>query len=212
MRELRYTLLSDGSSDRALLPLITWMLRQYVVECAIQAQWADLGRLPRPPQGLVERITSSVELYPCDLLCVHRDAEGFARDVRAKEIRSALQHVSVEPRVPAVCVVPVRMQEAWLLFDELALRRAAGNPNGRESLDLPRIHELEGLPDPKQILSELLRVASGLHGRRRSRLPAAERVSRLAVLIDDFSPLRALPAFSALEEEVVEFVHTHGWC
>jgi hypothetical protein len=160
---------------------------------------------------LVARIKSSLELYPCDLLCVHRDAEGLTRDVRANEIRSALRQVSVEPKIPAVCVVPVRMQEAWLLFDEQALRRAAANPNGRQSLDLPRIHEMEGLPDPKQMLNELLREASGLHGRRRSRLAVAELASRLAFLIDDFSPLRALPAFSALEEEVVEVVHTHEW-
>ena len=29
MQELRYTLLADGSSDRALLPILTWLLRQY---------------------------------------------------------------------------------------------------------------------------------------------------------------------------------------
>ncbi len=28
MSELRYTLLADGSSDRALLPMLTWALRQ----------------------------------------------------------------------------------------------------------------------------------------------------------------------------------------
>jgi hypothetical protein len=91
MKELSYTLLSDGTSDRAFLPLLTWLLHQRVGGCAIQAQWADLGRLPRPPKRLVERIQGSLELYPCDLLCVHRDAEAVPRHQRAEEIRSALQ-------------------------------------------------------------------------------------------------------------------------
>jgi hypothetical protein len=147
MKELSYTLLSDGSSDRALLPLLTWLLRQHLTDCPIQAQWADLGRLPRPPKGLVQRIRSSLELYHCDLLCVHRDAEALPRHVRAHEIRSALQSACLPKTVPAVCVVPVRMHEAWLLFDERALRRAAGNPNGGELLDLPGADQIEGIPD-----------------------------------------------------------------
>lgn len=35
MNELRYTLLSDGPSDRALLPILTWLLRQNGVTGAI---------------------------------------------------------------------------------------------------------------------------------------------------------------------------------
>jgi hypothetical protein len=40
MRELRYTLLSDGPSDRALLRILTWLLRTHGVEMAIQPDWA----------------------------------------------------------------------------------------------------------------------------------------------------------------------------
>ncbi|MEH2437636.1 MAG: hypothetical protein V7K25_25980 [Nostoc sp.] len=42
MKELCYTLLSDGSSDKALMPILTWLLREHQVECAIQSNWADL--------------------------------------------------------------------------------------------------------------------------------------------------------------------------
>jgi hypothetical protein len=38
MRELRYTLLSDGSSDRALLPVLTWLLHEHTFEFAIQSE------------------------------------------------------------------------------------------------------------------------------------------------------------------------------
>ena len=36
MQTLRYTLLADGSSDRALLPILTWLLRQYCGAIPIQ--------------------------------------------------------------------------------------------------------------------------------------------------------------------------------
>ena len=74
MSAVTYTLLSDGSSDRALMPLLDWLLRQHMPSIAIQGSWADLRRLPRPPRSLVNRIQTSVDLFPCDLLFVHRDA------------------------------------------------------------------------------------------------------------------------------------------
>ena len=101
----------------------------------------------------------------------------------------------------ALCVVPVRMQEAWLLFDEAALRTAAGNPRGRQELQLPRLGDIERLPDPKAILRQIIRTASGLSGRRLHRLEVSTQ--RVAELIDDFTPLRALLAFQALEQELI---------
>jgi hypothetical protein len=198
MKELRYTLLSDGSSDRALLPILTWLLRQHLAECAIQAEWADLRRLRRPPKTLAARIRTTLELFACDLLLVHRDAERETHALRSAEIREAAADIAV----PIVCVVPIRMQEAWLLFDEKAIRSAAGNPRGDEPLSLPHITTVEAIPDPKNVLFALLRDASGLQGRRRKRFSAPPAVHRIAELIANFTPLRTLPAFQALEEEL----------
>lgn len=75
-RPLRLTLVSDGSSDRALLPMIRWLLRRAGVDVPIQDSWADLGRLRNPPKTPTDKIKRSLELYPCDLLFVHRDTEG----------------------------------------------------------------------------------------------------------------------------------------
>lgn len=212
MKELRYTLLSDGSSDKALLPLLTWLLQSHHVKCAIQSTWAELRRLPKAPKTLSPRIISTLELYPCDLLFVHRDAEKEPRQKRVSEIQEAiLQAVKSVQVPPAVCVVPVRMQEAWLLFDEAALRRAAGNPHGRQPLELPDIAKLEELPDPKNVLYELLRQASGLPPRRLKKFSVNELVHRVAELIDDFTPLRSLPAFMMLEAEIEQVIKAQGW-
>jgi hypothetical protein len=212
MRELRYTLLSDGSSDRALLPILTWLLREQGVDYAIQPDWADLRRLPSPPRALGPRIKISLELYPCDLLFVHRDAERFPHQTRVNEIRREVAEVAEIAAIPpVVCVVPVRMQEAWLLFSEAALRRASGNPNGRQPMRLPSLNEVESLPDPKRLLNDLLREVSGLNSRRRQKFQASISANRVSELINDFTPLRGLPAFNALEEEIKQIIRAHNW-
>ena len=94
------------------------------------------------------------------------------------------------------------MTEAWLLISERAIRVAAGNPHGRMPLTIPRLNTLEGLPDPKEVLFSLLRTASDLHGRRLRTLRVHGLVSRIVELLDDFSVLRALPAFVAFEEQL----------
>jgi hypothetical protein len=103
------------------------------------------------------------------------------------------------------------MQEAWLLFDERAIRSAAGNPNGQISLVLPPLNTLEQLPNAKQVLYDLLCEASELAGRRRKQFRAHTRARRVAEVINDFTRLRALCAFRRLEDDIRHLVHTHGW-
>jgi hypothetical protein len=212
MKELRYTLICDGSSDVVLLPLLTWLLRENLVRCAIQPEWADLRRLPKPPRELSNKIKLSLELFPCDLLFVHRDAERESREARVAEIHKAVaESIKFVSMPPQVCVVPVRMQEAWRLFDEAALRRAGGNPHGKHPLPLPPLTKLEQLPNPKNDLHELLREASGLHGRRRRQLPVQTSARRVAEFIENFAPLRALSAFNALEADIQRVVNEQRW-
>ena len=211
MQELRYTLVADGSSDRALLPILTWLLRQSCGAIPIQAEFADLRRLSPSPRKLSERINRSVELYPCDLLFVHRDAENAPIEEREAEIRKALEESVVENSVRVVCVVPVRMQEAWLLIDEAALRKAAGNPNGTQPLAMPDVQRLEELADPKQLISELLRQASELQGRRLERFNWRSSAHRVAEMIDDFSVLYRSAAFQRLAAEVERVVTAEKW-
>src|SRR5262249_22004000 len=140
MLELAYTLLGEGASDRALIPILDWLFGQHLPDCAIQSAWADLGRLPQPPRLLTERIGASLALYPCDVRFPHRRAAREGHAVRGEGGRRAAATHLPHPIVP---VVPVRTLEAWLLCDEFALRRAAGNPNGCQLLELPPPHQLE---------------------------------------------------------------------
>ena len=138
------------------------------------------------------------------MLFVHRDAEREPRTKRVDEIRSAIQHISADFFVgrPYVCVVPVRMTEAWLLFDEGAIRQAAGNPRSATPLYLPPLAKVEDLPDPKAVLHEALRRATDKPVRRLRKFRTGQAVYRLAELIQDYSPLRKAPAFQTLENEL----------
>jgi hypothetical protein len=211
MLEIRYTLLADGTSDRALIPLLTWLLRENLPGVPIQPEWSDVRSLPRPPQELGQRIVQTLDLYTCDLLFVHRDAERELHQTRVDEIRRAIITSYAQNSVPTVCVVPVRMSEAWLLFDEAAIRRASGNPMGRQPLQLPALNRLETLPDPKQVLHECLEIASGLGSRRLRRFSAHRSAQLVSEHIDDFSPLSVLPAFRALEDDLRQVIHAQGW-
>lgn len=208
MSDLRYTLLADGPADRALIPILDWLLREHLPSQPVQPQFAELRSVRRPPVSLVERLKVSIALYPCEILFVHRDAEAEPPQNRVGEINLALQQASLEGTPPLCCVVPVRMTEAWLLFDEAAIRKAAGNPNGRIPLDIPSVPE--SVVNPKDVLERLLRDASGLSGRRRKKFNVAPSVQRLAQLIEGFSRLRGLDAFRSLEADLEVVLHSLG--
>ena len=101
---------------------------------SVIGRWADFSHMPRQNDNAA-RWRIAFEFYPCDVLFVHRDAEAQLPAFRREEVTRALAHTEI-PHVP---VIPVRMTEAWLLADENAIRRAAGNPNGDEELNLPDI-------------------------------------------------------------------------
>lgn len=203
MAELVYTLVGDGPGDRRLMHPINWLLAERF-SGEFRGQWADTRAFVRIREGLRPRLETALEMFPCDVLVVHRDAEAADYRRREREIDDALAGLDV--RRP-VRLVPVRMQEAWFLFDEPAIRRAAGKPSGQRKLGMPRLDRIESVADPKALLHGLLREASEASGRKLQRLDVNGAVSRVAELIDDFGPLRRLAAFRRFEAELMQAVN-----
>ena len=195
---LNYAVVADGPSDRALLPIVLWSLRKH----------APLGNFGPPAfrvrgSSPISSVVSEVrERYNPDIVFVHRDAERLSYLDRRVEIP---QSDGVVP------IIPVRMTEAWLLIDEPAIRRAAGNPNGQTPLSLPSVKRLEELPDPKATLRALLLAASELSGRRRKKFDHTAAFRRLADLIEDFSPLLGLSAFQTFCLDLVAVLKGFDW-
>jgi hypothetical protein len=206
MSELRYTLVGDGSSDKRLLPIINWLLQTHSSR-AITATWADFTILETPPRTLAAKVAAAVELYPADLLFVHRDAETAPRQQRVGEIVAACAQFPDQPFVP---VIPIRMHEAWLLTNEEAIRTAAGKPRGRIALNLPPKTSLENHPDPKQALYTALETASELSGRHLRRFKVKSAAYRVSELMSEYSSLRGLSAFDALEADTARILQQYG--
>jgi hypothetical protein len=183
------------------------------VQRPIQHSWADLPSLRKPPRGLANRIATALEYWPCDLLFIHRDAEGDGLQRRRQEIDKAVQEASARaqdlPR--AEFVVPVRMLEAWFLNDLDAIRQASGNPGGDQQLEIPDVQSIEDLIDPKNLLYELLRDASGLSGRRRRKMQVNHAVHRIGQVKSDFNALRAFNAFRRMEQDLRQVIGECGW-
>lgn len=144
-------------------------------------------------------------MNPCELLIIHRDAESADPGVRYEEIAAANL-----TGVKHVAVVPVRMQEAWLLLDESAIRRAASRPSSTEPLHLPPARKWDTLPDPKDVLHSALRSAHGATGRRARRFNVHRATHQVAEFVSDWTPLRALDAFVRFERDLIAALEALG--
>ena len=194
----RYTLLADGSSDEALIPIINWLIGEHFPDARILPAFAR--ELRTVGNGLLERVNEALRNFPCDLLFVHRDAEGMLRANRVVEIEHIMQGVEV----PYVPLVPVRMTEAWLLADETSIRFAAGNQSGKQALDLPNRRQWENLNDPKAVLLSALTIATGKTGRRLSKFSPERARALVTQRTESFAALRGLEAFDAFESDLIE--------
>ncbi len=192
-KTLSVTLVADGTSDlHALTPIVTLLLDQWSPCPYSISQASSLGH----GHALGPRLQKALELFPCDLLLVHRDAERFTVSSRENEVLAAMCDARVT--VPHVSVVPVQMTEAWLLIDEAAIRAAVGNPKGTAPLNLPRPQQLESV-DAKAHLFQALETASELGARRSRRFQAQQYRHRVAEALLSVGPLRALPSFVRFE-------------
>ncbi len=197
MQRFTSTLVAEGCSDQALVPLIEFVLDEH---CTIAHQTTFADDLPSGP--LRDRVARALALHPCDLLFVHRDADRNLVSRREEEIRAAVRATGSPT---AICLIPVRMTEAWLLADELAIRRASGNTAGSASLGLPAMGRLEAQTDPKGLLFAALEKASELGPHRLRRFDRNQARRQISGFMDDPSVLRKLPSFVHFESQVRDF-------
>ncbi|MDH4390139.1 MAG: hypothetical protein QE285_01795 [Aquabacterium sp.] len=153
---------------------------------------------PIPTGRLELRLAQALDA-PCNLLFVHRDSEREDPAGRQSEINDAWAGPDAQETQP---VTPVRMTETWRLFEEDAIRLAAGDLNGTAPLHLPKISRIAQLSDPKGAPFNVLRTASGQTPNRLRRFRPQQCRHRVADWAHDFSQFRALPSFQRLETQV----------
>lgn len=191
-RQLTYCLVADGGTDRGLLePIIDWSIQRLDPDVQID------GRSFAKRRGSLEDFFNRYD--PDGMMTfVHRDAEGVPLAERLEEF----EVLDLSPMVP---VVPVRMSEAWILFDKDAISEAVGQ--AAHSVSVPSVPRLEGISDPKAHLDALLLRAAGSPSGRRLKKFSRELVNlriEVARRIRDFGPLDSLPAFRAFQQTLKE--------
>ena len=188
-RQLTFSVVADGGTDRVLVPIIEWAIHRLDPQVEILEP------------GFSKRhcgVKDFLKDYRSDavMVFVHRDAERLSLDERMREF---------EPQVRSdvVPVVPVRMSEAWIPFDGTAIARAAGS-SGRE-VSVPDISDLETIADSKELLDRLLLTAAGSPSGRRCRNFRRSIIKRrvsVASYTSDYGPLQALPAFRHFQKHL----------
>ncbi|MFV8331968.1 hypothetical protein [Flavobacterium sp. GSP14] len=204
MEFIRYTLIADGSSDKALMNIIKWVLDNLFPEIPNKGTYGDFRMLQKPPRKdeVYKQIQCAVHYYPFDILFYHRDAESNSSVIIDERIAEIKGELDAEFNQKIVCVVPIKMMEAWLLIDEMAIKKAAGNKNYNNQVDLPPVNKLETLKEPKEILHELLKKVSGLKGRRLKNFNVHKAVHLVTEYTTDYELLRQLSAFNKFEEDL----------
>lgn len=204
MLQVSFLLIGEGSADAALVS----HLEELCLRCGadeVSGVAPDLALLPKVGHRVVEKLRAGLQLEPAvDLVFLHRDSDHLDANPRRGEIMSALQET--QPHPPGIPLVPVQETEAWLILDEAQIRLAADNPNGRADLEIPRPEEVESIAQPKELLFNLLRVASELTGRRLRRfertLPRRKR--RLVEELRCDGPVSRVAAWQRLRADVEE--------
>ncbi|MEU2041732.1 hypothetical protein [Nocardia niwae] len=192
----------EGTSDLPLAEIVETLFIDRDVE--VRLSKPDYALLGKVPKDVASRVGAGLRLLggPVDLVVVHRDADNAGPDERRNEIESAVR--SVSDSVRAMPVIPVRMTEAWLLLDEGAIRRVAGNPRGRTNLNLPSVRKIESVPDPKQLLQQCIITAADCTGRRREQVAKrfSEHRRQLLRSIDCSGPITQLPSWQQLVKDI----------
>jgi len=211
MKDLKYTLIADGSSDKTLLRIIKWLLDDLYPKLPNQGVFADFRGLPDPPKTLHEKFIAAQTYYPSDIVFIHRDAESTNLDsikLRLDQIEKEIGKTNINN---TVCLIPVKMMETWLLINKEAIKKAAGNRNYSGEINLPPTKKLEKESQPKKLLHDLLTDASGLKGRNLKKFNINKAVHLVTENISDFSQLRGLVAFKMFETNlqsvVSKFLH-----
>ena len=194
MQIITTALIADGTSDRALIPLLKLLLKEH-----LKLPFEEPQLIQGDSNDLQSKVHTALTNFSLDILFVHRDAENEPWERREEEIRNA-----IPPNLTntVISVIPIKMTEAWLLTDPGAIRCAVGNPNSTEPLNLPKISKIEASA-AKKVLFDALTLASEFGAQRRRKFRPEQYRHRVAELTTDLKLVRQIPSFKRMEDQLV---------
>jgi Domain of unknown function (DUF4276) len=199
---LYFVLICEGPSDQALVSHLQRLCLKAGAD-EVEGAPTDFSHLD-VGKSLREKLQAAMKHEEsANLFFLHRDADARDHRPRRKEVTEAID--ANEPSVPCVAVIPVQEIEAWLLLDEMAIRRVAGNPKGKFPLKLPAPSAVERLASPKEILqAKLFQAFEQTSPRRLKKFKALFNTHR-RILLEELpigGRLDKVPAWTRLREDI----------
>jgi hypothetical protein len=203
--QIGYT--AEGTTDQRFLSnIIRKTFEHAVYDCNTGIEVYEPEYLPKPEGDFVSQIVRvSSEYSYFHVICVHSDSDHPSiENVLRNKIEPALHAVRKSENAckNLVAIIPVQMTEAWLLADFELLKAKIGTDRTNNELGLPtRINQIEGLSNPKEVVSGAIRKAQETLSKRRRKLSVSSLYSPISQEIS-IDILTKLPSFNRFLGEV----------
>lgn len=204
---INFVFVAEGSSDYALVTHLE-ALCSYCGATEVTGVALEFERLPSSVgRSVLNKLTAAQKAEPgANLFFVHRDSDSRDSSSRYQEIRAAVE--TCQLTVDWVAVVPIQETEAWLLLDDIEIRRVARKPKGSVRLELPSPQQVENVANPKERLKAVLIEASEASGRRldriRSDFPNQRELLTRRLSVE--GPLSSVPSWVRMRDDLQRII------
>lgn len=209
---LQIGITTEGSTDNRFLPFIVQktfenLLLSSTGEIELYEP-IDLGKIyGNFSDGLLE-MSKKFEYF--HVICVHCDADSDSeKKVLKNKIQPSLELIENEIQANCkniVAIIPIYMTESWMLSNPKLLASKIDSSMSYSDLGLPKISKIESISNPKQLITDAIRI-SVLNGRRRnSRLSISQLYSPISkeIKIEDLRNLNSFISFEKRCEDVLK--------
>ena len=211
-------IIAEGSTDyRFLGGIIRRTFETVAMECATDIDVYSVDSIDVEKTDITDYVFNAAKRadeYGIMVVCVHVDADADSDEYAfADRINPAFNRVHAY-KTAALCrnlvpVVPVRMTEAWMLCDKIALKQEMNTTLTDTELGIDR--PPERIADPKACIEEAIRQSQKHRTKRhRYELTIGELYEPLGVNAQ-LTQLVLLPSFKKFHEAVREAFRQLGY-
>ena len=202
-------LLAEGTTDlRFLSSVVRRTFERVAFDCWDTIEIVEIIPLKSFQKGFADQVLdvskSGRERYDITVLCVHVDADDRTdKTVITHKIEPTLEILNADTQERCrhlAWLIPVYMQEAWMLADKSLLKKQIGTDKSDAELEIHR--KPEEIANPKQVIEAAIRIArQSLPRRRRGELTIGDIYQSVGQTIE-LNSLAVLPSYQKFERNV----------
>ncbi|WP_373516990.1 DUF4276 family protein [Pricia sp.] len=181
IKQLIIGLACEGPTDaRFLSSIIKRTFEDVIFEFTTNVEILDVQNIIVPNDAFNDYARNAAkegaEKFGILVLCLHADADDFTdENTFETKIKPAIESIAnseIDICKNIIPIVPIKMTESWLLADQECFKDEIGTSNSFADLGIDR--PPENLSDPKNTISEAIRIAFEDKPARRKRPKISE--------------------------------------